>query len=442
MNPSTAFPRIRRRPRLPRRQPERLLPGQRPARPSSKRTAATPATRSKKAGCRKRKNCSKAGASSSPRTRSASCSSAPKGPSTSAAATARPTNRYTGLRPAAGTWGHRPQPLRRPARPGRGDPEPDVRIAGRIAALPEPETAERRDPPYRPRHRRPLRRQPAARERRRKRRTDRRQGLPQPLPLHHRPPDRRDLHRQRRLLGDRGDRPLRRPPGPALQLRLALLRGNRAPIPISETRPRSLQCPLQSRGRRETAELRTLLQLQPRPVGRPRRRMPLRIGLGDQRPRLLRGDPAFEPVRRRAFLRRRGSRLHLGDDRRRRRQARPVDDEAVHARGQGLPGGEDRRRSRRLSLLRQPLQRRRRRAKARSTASPTNRTRRSRSSKPNLRTASTTAATNSPPPSTPANRPIRTAIRSPTNGTWTKTASSRSAAARKPSRRSTPKPNS
>ena len=236
-DPKWGTPGTKRRPRLPEPERQRRLPGQRPPRPP-RQPERRPDHAVEEARRRpKRRTCSKAGASSSPRTRSASSSSAPKGRSTPAAAR-RLLRIDPRLRPARERR-RTPAATRRPGRNGAATP--NIRSAGWGAALAEPETAQRRDPPRStPTPANALPGNPLAATATRTP-TDRRQGLPQPVPLHPRPGDRRNLHRQRRLLGDRGDRPLPGAADRALQLRLALLRGDPAPVPVQGTGARRLR---------------------------------------------------------------------------------------------------------------------------------------------------------------------------------------------------------
>ena len=162
----------------------------------------------------------------------------------------------------------------------------DVRTTGR------PDRARRRDPARQPRHRRGVPDNPNAGEPGPERAPDRRPRPPQPVP-HHDPA--RD---ERGLVGDVGWNTWEEinrapnPTGPIAQLRLAVLRGRRAPGRLRQPQPEPLRDALRAGRRRARG---AVLHVQPRRAGRRRRDLPDRR-LVDLRPRLLHRAAASRPA--------------------------------------------------------------------------------------------------------------------------------------------------
>ena len=219
----------RRLPHAARRERRRLR-GQRPALEAERRARS--------------RSSSRTGASSSRATRSARSRSGPTARSTRARATARASTR-----PTTGRRGPR-QPVRRPAR--RGHLPADG--GGRRAAQPgrahqrRPADARRLDHPREPRHRRGAAGQPERVEQRPEPAPHHRVRPAQPVPLHVPPGDHGHVPRRRGLEHLGGDQPAAQPGGAGRELRLALLRGQRAPDRLRRPQREHLREPL--RGRR------------------------------------------------------------------------------------------------------------------------------------------------------------------------------------------------
>ena len=99
---------------------------------------------------------------------------------------------------------------------------------------------------------------------------DHRQRAPQPLPLHQPPWHQRAVAGRRRLGRLGGDQPHHRPAGHGGELRLALLRGGRAPRWLRRHEPQHLREPLRPTGRGH----RPVLRLPPQQPGGPQRDLP------------------------------------------------------------------------------------------------------------------------------------------------------------------------
>ena len=187
---------------------------------------------------------------------------------------------------------------------------------GRRAAEPgsphdrRPDVARRHRAAHRQDDGRGLPRQPARLQLRPQRPADRRARPAKSLPSHGAARNERRLGRRRRLEqlgGGQPPRPGRRPD--RRQLRLALLRGQRAAERLRRGEPQHLREPLQ---RGPDSPSAASLHLQPR-LGRGQRRELPDRRLVDLRPHLLRRGQLPGELPRRALLRRLLARLHLGD---------------------------------------------------------------------------------------------------------------------------------